>query len=57
MGRSLVFGIAGLALLAFAGAASACPYGKTAETTDQSTSTSQVPLPTDGTDTGSKTGG
>jgi hypothetical protein len=57
MVRILVVGLAGLTLLAFASAASACPYGETAATTDQSTTTSQVPLPTDGTDTGTKTGG
>ena len=51
MVRSLVLGL--VALLAMASVASACPYSAQ-NTTDQSTSTSQLPLPTD---TGSKTGG
>jgi len=56
-----VLGLVALTLLASAGAASACPFGKTAATTDQTT-TSELPVDgttngTTGTDTGSKTGG
>ena len=60
MVRKMVFGMAALAMLAAAGSAFACPYDKSAQTTgqQQTTTTSQVPLPTDGTQTdGSKTGG
>jgi hypothetical protein len=57
-----VFGIAVLAALVLsAGAASACPFGKTAQTPDQQTTASssdQVPLPADGSKTTeTKTGG
>ena len=61
MVRKTIFGTAALAALVLvAGAAFACPYDKSAQTTDdpQTSASSQVPLPTDGTDTtGSKTGG
>ena len=44
-------------LLALAGAASACPFSAQ-NSTDESTSTSQLPQPTNGTtDSGTKTGG
>jgi hypothetical protein len=56
-----VFGMAVLAALALsAGAAGACPFGKTAQTTDQQTTASsdQVPLPAGGAKTTeTKTGG
>lgn len=51
MVRKLVLGL--VTLLALAGAASACPYSAS-NTTDDSTSTSQLPTTTD---TGTKTGG
>ena len=51
MVRTLVLSMA--TLLALAGAVSACPF-RAENATDQGTSTSQLPLPTD---TGSKTGG
>jgi len=59
MMRGLALGMAGLTLLASAGAASACPFDKNAQTTAPTTTeSSQLPLPTDTTkDTGSKTGG
>ncbi|HVM85829.1 MAG TPA: hypothetical protein VMW18_18190 [Candidatus Binatia bacterium] len=60
MTRTLVLGLAGLTLLASAGAASACPYGdKSAQTTtqQQTSDSSQLPLPTTTGTTGSKTGG
>jgi len=60
-----VFGMAVLAalvpvlLVGATGAARACPFGKTAQTTDQqaTASSDQVPLPTGGTTTETKTGG
>ena len=57
MTRLFVLGL--VALLALAGAASACPMGKNAQTTAPTTTeSSALPLPTDTTkDTGSKTGG
>ena len=59
MVRSIVLGL--VTLLALAGAVSACPFDKNAQTTttDQTTASSQ-PLPlsgTDGTTTETKTGG
>ena len=51
MVRTFVLGL--VTLLALAGAASACPFSAQT-TTDESTSTSQLPTTTD---TGSKTGG
>ena len=63
MVRRLVSGVAVLALLAgSAGAALACPFGKSAQSTEQqTTASSQDMLPTtttDGTKTdGTKTGG
>ena len=56
MVRKFVLGL--VALLALAGAASACPYDKNAQTSTDQTTTSQLPLPTDGTTTTeTKTGG
>jgi hypothetical protein len=60
MVRVFVLGL--VASLALAGAASACPYDKNAQatTTDQqqTSDSSQLPLPTDGTTTkDTKTGG
>jgi hypothetical protein len=55
-----VFGMTVLAALVLStGVASACPYGKTAQTTDPQTTASsdQVPLPTEGSKTETKTGG
>jgi hypothetical protein len=52
MVRTFVLGL--VTLLALAGAASACPYSAQ-NTTDDTTSTSQLPTTT--TDTGDKTGG
>jgi len=54
-----VFGMAVLAALVFStGAALACPFGKTAQTQQQTATTSdQVPLPADGSKTETKTGG
>ena len=59
MMRKTITGMAAAALLALAaGSAFACPYDKSAATTDQTTASSdQTVLPTDGTTTGSKTGG
>lgn len=67
MTRTWILGLAGLTLLASAGAALACPYGdKSAQTTtsqQQTSDSSQLPLPTTTTTpdttgtTGSKTGG
>ena len=60
MVRTAITGVAAAALLALAaGSAFACPYDKSAATTDQTTASSdQTVLPTDGTNTtGSKTGG
>jgi len=60
MTRTIAFGLAGLTLLASAGAALACPYGdKSAQTTSQqqTSDSSQLPLPTTTGTTGSKTGG
>lgn len=55
MVRSLVLGL--VALLALASAASACPFSAQ-NTSDQSTSTSQLPQPTNGaTTTETKSGG
>jgi hypothetical protein len=63
MVRTIVLGL--VTLLALAGTASACPYGKTAETTtdqQQTSDSSSLPLPTPGstdgtTTTETKTGG
>ena len=60
-----VFGTAVLAalvpvlLIGATGAAFACPYDKSAQTTDQqqTTASSQLPLPTGGSTTETKTGG
>jgi len=54
-----VFGMAVLAALVLStGAALACPFGKTAQTSQQTTASSdQVPLPADGSKTETKTGG
>jgi hypothetical protein len=54
-----IFGIATLAALVLATGASACPFGKTVQTTGQQTTASsdQVPLPADGSKTETKTGG
>ena len=54
-----VFGMAVLAVLVIStGLASACPFGKTAQTQQQTATTSdQVPLPADGSKTETKTGG
>jgi hypothetical protein len=55
--------LAGATLLALASAVSACPFDQNAQTTtDQTTATSQLPLPADGsnggtTDKETKTGG
>jgi hypothetical protein len=64
MDRKTIFGtamaaaLAPMLLIGAAGAALACPFDKSAQTTDQQiTASSQTPLPTDGTATGSKTGG
>ena len=60
MARTFVLGL--VALLALAGGASACPYDMNAQSTttnqQQTSDSSQLPLPTDGTTTkDSKTGG
>jgi hypothetical protein len=55
-----IFGTAFVAALVLVtGAAFACPAEKSAQTTDQqqTTASSQVPLPTDGSTTETKTGG
>jgi hypothetical protein len=54
-----VFGMTVLAALVLStGLASACPFGKTAQTQQQTaSSTDQVPLPADGSKTETKTGG
>ena len=55
-----VFGMTVLAALVFStGLASACPFGKTAQTSQQQTATTsdQIPLPADGSKTETKTGG
>jgi hypothetical protein len=58
MVRALVLGLAALTLLASAGAASACPFGKTAATTAPTTTeSSALPLPTTTDTTETKTGG
>ena len=48
-----------VALVLSTGAALACPFGKTAQTSQQQTATTsdQVPLPADGSKTETKTGG
>jgi hypothetical protein len=53
------FGMAVLAALVLStGAVSACPFGKTAQTQQQTASSSdQTPLPADGSKTETKTGG
>lgn len=57
MVRKTIFGTAALTALVLAtGAALACPYDKSAQTTDQQTTASSDQLPTT-TTTGSKTGG
>jgi hypothetical protein len=59
MVRTLLLGF--VTLLALAGAVSACPFDKNAQTTptDETTASSQLPLPTTGPTTGTetKTGG
>jgi hypothetical protein len=57
-GTATVMALVPMLLVGAAGAAFACPFDKSAQTTDQqTTASSQIPLPTDGTATGSKTGG
>ena len=56
MGRTIVLGL--VTLLALAGAASACPFDKNAQTTAPTTTeSSQLPLPTTTDTTETKTGG
>jgi hypothetical protein len=54
-----IFSAMVVAALVLATGASACPFGKTAQTTDQQTTASsdQVPLPAGGSTTETKTGG
>jgi hypothetical protein len=58
----MAFGTAVLAALfsvLVTGAVSACPFGKTAQTSQQQTATTsdQIPVPADGSKTETKTGG
>lgn len=56
MVRTFVLGL--VASLALASAAVACPFDQNAQTTTDQTTTSQLPLPSDGNTTdGDKTGG
>ena len=60
LGRFWILGVAGLTLLASAGAALACPYGdKSAQTTtsqQQTSDSTQLPLPPNGTNGDGTTG-
>jgi hypothetical protein len=58
-GMTVLAALVPILMVGATGTATACPFGKTAQTTGQQTTASsdQVPLPADGSKTETKTGG